>query len=81
MIDVHDDRHEKEFEKCVKYMVTSKEFKTQLRKLKGVKIILCTMNMLFSQTLDKIGLWTKLPLERLVVDEASQIFVGDYLVS
>lgn len=46
-------------------------------KLQGVKVILCTLSML-SNT--RITVFTKVnPLHTLVVDEASQIEIGDYI--
>lgn len=49
--------------------------------MRQMKFVLCTIGMLFSPALEKFGLFRTIPMERLVVDEASQIFVGDYLVS
>lgn len=62
-------------------MIPSNDFKDELPLLrsKNIKVILCTVNMLQSARLQR--LFVALPLERLIVDEASQIFVGDYLVS
>lgn len=44
-----------------------------------MNFVLCTIGMLFSDKLESVGLFRTIPMERLVVDEASQIFVGDYL--
>lgn len=75
-------RHEAEYNKCKGYMIQSSEFKKELKKEMGnMNFVLCTMGMLFSDKLESLGLFRTIPMERLVVDEASQIFVGDYLVS
>lgn len=48
-----------------------------LRELEGCKVILCTLSMLSHP---KIELFTgKVPVRALVVDEASQIALGDYV--
>lgn len=64
-------------------MVNSDEFlEGTLGKLIGdCKVILSTVNMLFNNTLERKGLFRRVPMEKLIVDEASQIYVGDYLVS
>jgi regulator of nonsense transcripts 1 len=47
------------------------------RLLLGCRVILCTLSMLSN---NKLGIFTRLvPLEVVVVDEASQIEIGDYL--
>lgn len=63
-------------------MLRSIQFKKELKAaMPELNFVLCTMGMLFSETLEGIGLFRTIPMERLVVDEASQIFVGDYMVS
>ncbi|KAG8984717.1 Small subunit (SSU) processome component, partial [Tulasnella sp. 427] len=72
--------HEAEYNKCEGYMLRSSQFKKELRQQMGnITFVLCTISMLFSPVFEKIGLFRMIPMERLVVDEASQIFVGDYL--
>ena len=46
----------------------------------GVPVVLSTVSMLYSPRLAKGRLFDLIPFERVIVDEASQIFVGDYLV-
>ena len=41
--------------------------------LKKSKIILCTLSMLSNRILDDAAVFKRVPMERLVVDEASQI--------
>jgi len=43
-------------------------------------IILCTLSMLSNPVLDDCRLYELVPLERLVIDEASQIDVGEFMV-
>ncbi|KAG6862110.1 hypothetical protein C0995_005922 [Termitomyces sp. Mi166 len=49
------------------------------RLLGGSCIILSTLGMLSNPTLDQIGMFGVVPVERLVVDEASQIKIEDFL--
>ncbi len=50
------------------------------RMLGGSRIILCTLSMLSNPVLDDTGVYKLVPVERLVVDEASQISTSEYLV-
>lgn len=43
-------------------------------------MILCTLSMLSNPALDEIGVFDLLPVERLVVDEASQIDTFEFMV-
>lgn len=47
---------------------------------KGEKIVLSTVSLLSSPHLERIGFFGFMPVERLVIDEASQISVVEYLV-
>ncbi|KAH9925859.1 P-loop containing nucleoside triphosphate hydrolase protein, partial [Epithele typhae] len=49
------------------------------RMLKGSKVILCTLGMLSNPALIDCGLLRLVPVERLVVDEASQIDSSEFL--
>ncbi|PSR72688.1 hypothetical protein PHLCEN_2v11383 [Hermanssonia centrifuga] len=49
------------------------------RKLAGSRIILCTLSMLSNPFLDDARVYSFVPVERLVVDEASQINVSEYM--
>ncbi|TDL25784.1 hypothetical protein BD410DRAFT_813484 [Rickenella mellea] len=57
-------------------IVTSGKLSSKL--FQGCRIILCTISMLSSR-LGKFGLDGTVPLQTLVVDEASQIEIGQYL--
>lgn len=50
------------------------------RSLEGSNVILSTSSTLCNPTLHSNHLFTVVPMERLIVDEASQINVFDYLV-
>jgi hypothetical protein len=50
------------------------------RLLGGSRIILCTLSMLSNDMLHTNGTFDIVPLERLVIDEASQINVFEFLV-
>lgn len=59
-------------------MVRSDLFKEiNYTKLQGISVVLCTLSMLSNF---HIGKFTRIiPLKTLVIDEASQIEVGDYV--
>ncbi|KAH7884456.1 P-loop containing nucleoside triphosphate hydrolase protein [Phlebopus sp. FC_14] len=48
-------------------------------KLSGCPVILCTLSMLSSFMLHKLGVFRDFPLQTVVIDEASQIEIGDYI--
>jgi len=45
----------------------------------GRSVVLCTMSMLSHPAIRKEGFTQVVPIEVLIVDEASQIEIGDYL--
>ncbi|KAJ7671879.1 hypothetical protein B0H17DRAFT_1244840, partial [Mycena rosella] len=47
--------------------------------LGGAHIVLSTLSTLSNPGLDQVGIFSLVPLERLVVDEASQINVFDFM--
>ncbi|KAG0706773.1 P-loop containing nucleoside triphosphate hydrolase protein [Suillus ampliporus] len=47
--------------------------------LKNCPVVLCTLSMLSSPTFRRMGGFTAVPLRTLVIDEASQIEIGDYI--
>ncbi|KAG8908762.1 hypothetical protein FRB99_003000 [Tulasnella sp. 403] len=75
--------HEAIYVKLKPYMISSKQFRDVFKEgqkaLSGVKVILSTINMLYNPLLEMNKVFETIPLERLIIDEASQIFVGDYL--
>ena len=77
-------RHEHIYEKIEHHLLRSDEFPEDLgaleRTIGGSPVILCTLSMLSNPILDDRGLYGLVPLERLVIDEASQIEVGEYMV-
>lgn len=78
-------RHEHIYEKVEEHLLRPDEFPTNLgameRVIGGSPIILCTLSMLSNPILKTRWLYELVPMERLVVDEASQIDVGEFMVS
>ncbi|KAG6896312.1 hypothetical protein C0992_009102 [Termitomyces sp. T32_za158] len=79
--DFHFDWHEHLYSKLNSNLIRSDDFPDDVvgsdRLLLGSRVILCTLSMLSH---GKIRLFSHIvPLETLIVDEASQIEVGDYL--
>ncbi|KAI0784599.1 P-loop containing nucleoside triphosphate hydrolase protein [Abortiporus biennis] len=71
------DWHDHLYRKIGSKVVQSDRFKYAQRELDKCHVILCTLSMLSN---DRIDLFTKhVPMDTLVVDEASQIKVSDYL--
>ena len=50
-----------------------------MENFKDVKVILCTISMLSKPGLKKKGITRIVPLNTLVIDEASQIEIGEYI--
>jgi len=48
--------------------------------LGGSRVILCTLSMMSSEQIVKSGFTEFVPVEILIVDEASQVEIGDYLI-
>ena len=48
--------------------------------LSTAKIILCTVAMLSNPFMESFGVYKRVPVERLIVDEASQIDTLEFLV-
>jgi len=72
-------RHEHLYSKISKNLIRSDDFSNKgLHKaLNGVRVILCTLSMLSNSRLASISHVN--PVTTLVIDEASQIEVGDYV--
>lgn len=49
------------------------------RMLLGARVILCTMSMLSTNRVVDCGITKVVPVQTVIIDEASQIEVGDYL--
>ena len=64
-------------------MIESGNFKKTVeenaRLLLGSRVILCTMSMLSTNKLTQRGFTKIVPVQTVIVDEASQIEAGDYL--
>ncbi|KAI0091304.1 P-loop containing nucleoside triphosphate hydrolase protein [Irpex rosettiformis] len=75
--DFHLGWHEHLYHSISRNIVRSDDIKKAARELKGVKVILCTLSMLSNPRIDIIT--SKVPLKYMVVDEASQIAVSDYI--
>lgn len=74
-------RHEHLYEKLERNIIRSDSFVDDMvatrQLLLGSKVILCTLSMLSN---DRISAFTRIvPIQTVIVDEASQIDVGDYL--
>ncbi|KAF9451888.1 P-loop containing nucleoside triphosphate hydrolase protein [Macrolepiota fuliginosa MF-IS2] len=79
--DFHFDWHEHLYEKIEGNIIRSDDFPTSIvaaeRQLLGSRVILCTLSMLSN---DRISRFAQLvPPTLLIIDEASQIQVGDYV--
>lgn len=73
-------RHEHLYSTNIKVnTITSGEFSNGLSELNGCPVVLCTLSMLSSDTLRMQGAFRKNPLHTVVIDEASQIEIGDYI--
>jgi superfamily I DNA and/or RNA helicase len=48
--------------------------------LGGSRVILCTLSMMSSEQVVKCGFSELVPVETMIVDEASQVEIGDYLI-
>jgi hypothetical protein len=77
-------RHEHLYERLERNVVVSSDFSTSniinsRRLLGGAKVILCTLSMLTSARVGEAGFHRLVPVDMLVIDEASQIELGDYL--
>ena len=46
----------------------------------GARVLLCTISMLSAGKLTKRGFTTIVPVQTIIIDEASQIEAGDYLL-
>ncbi|KAG2145383.1 P-loop containing nucleoside triphosphate hydrolase protein [Suillus bovinus] len=62
-------------------VIISNDFKAPsfCQELKSTPVILCTLSMLSSSDLRRFGGFNAAPIRTLVVDEASQIEIGDYI--
>lgn len=77
-------RHEHIYEPLERYLIRSDDlFQNGAmveRLLLDSSVILCTLSMLSNPALDTCGVFDLVPVERLVVDEASQIDTFEFMV-
>ncbi|KAG1778310.1 hypothetical protein EV702DRAFT_1095532 [Suillus placidus] len=75
------DWHEHLYANIRANIIISKEFSAPgfFQQLQSSPVILCTLSMLSSLALRKHGGFDAAPLRTLVIDEASQIEIGDYI--
>ncbi|KAG1876597.1 P-loop containing nucleoside triphosphate hydrolase protein [Suillus subalutaceus] len=76
-----DDWHEHLYANIRANIITSEDFSAPgfFKELQTTPVILCTLSMLSSFALRRFGGFTAAPLRTLVIDEASQIEIGDYI--
>ncbi|EJF64958.1 hypothetical protein DICSQDRAFT_159914 [Dichomitus squalens LYAD-421 SS1] len=75
--DFHLEWHEHIYTSINKNIILSRDFKRAQRKVQGIPVILCTLSMLAHP---KLHIFTTAnPISTLVIDEASQIGIGDYV--
>jgi len=82
--DFHFEWHEHLYEDALSAsIIRSDDFKAGLvdtaNQLHGSRVILCTLSMLSNTRLGSSGFTRLVPVDVVIVDEASQIEVGDYL--
>lgn len=77
-------RHEHIYKSIEERLIRSDELPDNptglARVLLGSQIILSTISMLSNPCLENNGMFRLVPMERLIIDEASQINVFEYLV-
>ncbi|KAF8969176.1 hypothetical protein BDZ97DRAFT_269461 [Flammula alnicola] len=77
--DFHFEWHEHLYGKIENYLIRSDEFHIASNKvnLRGTRVMLCTLSMLAHKRISKFT--QEIPLKMLIVDEASQIEIGNYI--
>ncbi|EIW84319.1 hypothetical protein CONPUDRAFT_50679 [Coniophora puteana RWD-64-598 SS2] len=70
--------HEHLYDKLRANVIISDEFKGVQRELQGCSVVLCTLSMLSNPVLHRQNIFKTFPLRTLIIDEASQIEVGEY---
>jgi hypothetical protein len=77
-------RHEKLYEKIQDKVIRSDDLPDSIsnvsKTFRGITVVLCTLSMLSNPKLADCGLIDILPITSLVVDEASQIDVFEFMV-
>ncbi|KAF8263895.1 P-loop containing nucleoside triphosphate hydrolase protein [Lactarius quietus] len=77
----HFEWHEHLYKKIEKFMIRTDKLreKNSLKKIEGAHVILCTLDTITSPALRDFGFTKVVPVNSVVIDEASQIEVGQYL--
>ena len=77
-------RHDHLYNKIKNQVICSEDFEKDKKKTKealgGARVILCTLSMMSSNQVVNCGFSDFVPVETLIVDEASQVEIGDYLI-
>lgn len=77
-------RHDHLYNKIKKQVILSDTFEKDIEhtreSLGGSRVILCTLSMLSSGQILGCGFAELVPVETLIVDEASQVEIADYLI-
>ncbi len=75
-------RHEHLYQKIKDNIITSDLFSMPglvQKTLQGTHIILCTLSMISNPKLQRAGITQMVPVVNVIIDEASQIEVGQYI--
>jgi len=75
-------RHEHLYEKIRKFVILTDDLPkpNALKKvLQGTQVILCTLDTISNPKLREVGFTQAVPVNSVVIDEASQIEIGQYL--
>ncbi|KAL5510974.1 hypothetical protein ACEPAG_3693 [Sanghuangporus baumii] len=79
----YEEWHEHIYTEVEKHLIRTDEFPNTPREVNllfhGTRIVLCTVSTLSNPALDTIRLFRLVPMQMLIIDEASQISVLDYL--
>ncbi|KAI9512076.1 P-loop containing nucleoside triphosphate hydrolase protein [Russula earlei] len=80
--DFHYEWHEHLYEKVEKNIILSHKLPKRgglMKALQGAQVILCTLSMISNPKLQEFGLTQYVPVMHVIIDEASQIEIGQYL--
>lgn len=75
-------RHEHLYGRIKENIIVSDKFTKSgpiLRALQGTQVILCTLSMISNPKLQLVGVTQVVPVVNVIIDEASQIEVGQYV--
>jgi hypothetical protein len=75
-------RHEHLYGRIKENIIVSDKFTKSgpiQRALQGTQVILCTLSMISNPKLQRVGVTQAVPVVNVIIDEASQIEVGQYV--